>query len=319
MKAIDFLLRFSLGIVVIETTVIIIVNRKRGLWQPINKIHMLSAVLYPIYLSSVVYASVECNRSNEYCDKSWKICSSFYIFVTMAVYSFYYIKSKIIHSISWDGKWMYEWFAIAMIAMIGVMSLGLFWLPIRGVQYNASLQKGECQPVERPWIPIVWTLSDTFLSLLLLLLFIRPLHAIRDLLGDTPKSVAMLLKMKILTQKNRNLFAITVLVTLLVMLTIALADLNMRTVHYMCAMDRFVTLQCITLTFSYDARELFWYLVGYFKKTSKSELEDMSSESVETVAVDLRNSPQIILMSPSIDRSDSGKRGSGSAHFDFGS
>jgi len=168
MRAVDCLLGIILGIVVVETTVIIIVNRTRGFWEPINKIHMLSAVLYPIYLSSVIYASLWCNRSNEHCDKLWKSCSTLYIFVTMAVYSFYYIKSNVVHTIAWDGKSLYEWLAIGMIAMMGVMGLGFFWLPIGGVQYNAFLQKEECQLVERPWIPIVWTLGDTMLSILLL-------------------------------------------------------------------------------------------------------------------------------------------------------
>jgi len=323
MRAIDFLLEITLGIVVVETTVIINVNRTRGFWKPINKMHMLSAVLYPIYLSSVLYASVECNRSNEHCDKLWKICSTLYMFVTMAVYSFYYLKSNVVHTIAWDGKSMYEWLAIGMIAMMGVMGLCFFWLPIRGVQYDAFLQKGECQLVERPWIPIVWTLGDTMLSILLLLLFIRPLKEIRDLLGDSPKSAAMLLSMKRLTKKNRNLLAVTVLVTLLVMLTIAAFDINMRTVHYLCAMDRFVTLQCITLTFTNDAREFFYYrqcLMCCLNKTSTIKPEKRSmSALVENVAPESRATPSIIVMTPNLERRDSGNKGSGSGHFDFGS
>jgi len=96
---------------------------------------------------------------------------------------------------------------------------------------------------------------DSVLSVTLLALFIKPLKDLRDQLGGTPRSVAALRGMERMTKKNRNLLLITVTVTISLYTTIAaVGDLSMRTVIYMCAIDRLVTLQCITMTFSYDKR-----------------------------------------------------------------
>jgi len=165
---------------------------------------------------------------------------------------------------------------------MGFMGLAFFWLPIQGFQYNAFLLGGECQLAKRSWIPIVWMLGDTALSILLLMLFIRPLKEIQEMLGDSPKSVAMLLSMKRMIEKNRNLLAIIVLATLIVMIRVSVGDLNMRTVHYLCSMDRLVTIQCITLTFSYDGVEYFYcsnllcYLCNLVSDTEEISSSDLS-------------------------------------------
>jgi len=323
MRIIEYFLSVFLGLVVIEATVIIIVNCKFKYWEPINKIHMISLLLYPIYLSSVIYASLECNRSNGYCDMMWKICCTLYIAVTMAVYKFYYVKSKVVHTVDWNGKQKCELLAIALIAMMGVAGLAFFWLPIQGFQYTAFLVDGECRLVERRWIPIVWMLGDTAASVVLLVLFIQPLQEIKKQLGASPKSVSMLFSMKRLTTKNRNILAVIVLVTLIVMVTVAAKDLNMRTVHYLCVMDRLVTLQSITLTFSYEGIDFFYYRgILCFCCTNNEEDNANEVSSSELVPIPTQRtitSPSIIVMSPSIRKSGSGRRESSSICIEFGS
>jgi len=300
MRSFDYILSICLGIVVVEAAIIIIVNLRYGFWEPINRIHMISLVLYPLYLSSVIFASLECNRSDGWCDWMWKICCTLYIAVTMAVYTFYYVKSKVVHTIDWEGKHKFEMLSILMIIMMGIAGLSFFWLPIKGFQYIAFLVDGECQLVKRQWIPILWTLGDTAASILLLLLFIRPLQEIEELLGDSPKSVVMLQSMGRITKKNRNILAVIVLVTLGVMLTIASVDLNMRSVHYLCVMDRLVTLLSITLTFSYEGQDFFYYrhlLFLCFRDKSDSETDELSSSGV---LVPSASCPSIIAMSPGV-------------------
>lgn len=206
---------------------------------------------------------------------------------------------------------------------MGVGGLAFFWLPIEGFQYTAFLLNGECELVERKWIPIMWTLGDTAASILLLLLFIRPLQEIKELLGDSPKSVAMLLSMKRLTMKNRNILAVVVLVTLGVMLTVASVELNMRTVHYLCVMDRLVTLQSITLTFSYEGRDFFYYrhlLFFCFRDKPEYDPDELSSSEVVCVPPirPSMTSPSIIVMTPA-ERAGSESKESTSVIFDFGS
>lgn len=305
MRYFDYVLVTHLGFVLAEASVIITVNTKFGFWEPINKIHVLCVVLYPIYLSSVIYASVECNRIDGYCNTLWKICSMLYIVVTIAVWSFYYVKSKVLHTLSWNGKCKYERLGIVMIALMGLMGLGFFFLSIRGVHYDAFLMDEECHLASRPWIPVVWMLGDAALSILLLVLFLRPLTEIRKMLGDSPLSVAMLIGVQRLIKKNRNLLIVTVVVTLGVMVTIAVGGLCMRTVHYLCAMDRLVALQCITLTFSYDSQEYFYYRPCLFTWCSQEPGVDEELSSSETGGGRTMRSPSIIVMLPTIKRNPS--------------
>jgi len=142
---------------------------------------------------------------------------------------------------------------------MGVLGLGFFWPPIKDVQYYGFLKDGECHLAERRWIAILWVAGDSILSILLLLLFIRPITVIKKTLGDTPRSVATLGRMRKMTERNRNLLLLTVMVTISIYTVIAVVGtLHMRTVIYMCTIDRLVTLQCITMTFSYDGREYFY-------------------------------------------------------------
>jgi len=229
MRPFDYILLICGGLVVAEAALIITFNTKRGFWAPTNKLHVLSAFFYCMYLAAVVYSSLNCERSNNYCDKLWKICSTLYIAVSLAVYSFYYVKSRLVHSILWKGKYYSERLAVVMIAGMGVSGIVFFWLPINGVTYGASLRNGECYLDERPWIAYTWVIGDTVLSLLLLMLFIKPLQNIEYDFGSSPRAVAMLLGMKRIIQKNRNLLLFTVLCTLVIITTCAVWELDMRT------------------------------------------------------------------------------------------
>jgi len=233
------------------------INKKRRLWEPTHKLHLLSVFWYCIFLSSVIFTSNNCDRSNNYCDKSWKISCTFYNIVTMCVYSFYWEKSRLVHTIWWKGKYYFERVAIAMIIGQGLGGMCILWVPIEGMQYGASLKDGECQVDDRYWIPYVWVIGDTVLSLLLLVLFIRPLREQKNDLGDSPRSVAALCGMKRMITKNRNLLLFTVLFTLVITSVAAIEELDMRTCLHLLAIDRLVTLQCITMTFSYNAMEYF--------------------------------------------------------------
>jgi len=259
MRPFDYALMICGGLVLTEAAMIITLNTKRNYWEATNQFHVLSAVLYLVYLSTVIYSSVECSRSDYYCDLLWKICSTLYIAVNMSVYSFYYVKSGLVNNILWRGRNRSRKLVIILIAMMGVTGLCFFWPPIKHVQFYGVLIDGECKLVNRRWIVILWVLGDSVLSILLLLLFIRPIEVINKTLGDSPRSVAILRSMRRMTEKNRNLLLITVLITVGIYTTIAVFDtLRMRVVIYMCAVDRLVTLQCMTMTFSYDGREYFY-------------------------------------------------------------
>jgi len=306
MRAFDYVMVTIVGLVFLEACVIITFNTKREFWERINKIHALCLVLYPIYLSSVIYASLECTRSTSHCDYSWKICCTLYIILTMAVYTFYYVKSNVVHTIDWNGKRLAGRFSLLGIAMMGLMGMAFFWLPVEGFQYNAFLSNGECELVERAWIPIVWMIGDTALSILLLMLFIRPLQEIQELLGDSPKSVAMLLGMKRMTEKNRNLLVVIVLATLIVMIRVSVGNINMRTVHYLCSMDRLVTIQCITLTFSYDGVEYFYCIKPLSSLCNiGSDTEDEDSSSLSLMPPERTRPSQSIIVIGPLDKSRS--------------
>lgn len=299
MKKIDYILLFCGGLVVGEAAIISALNKKRGFWQPTHKLHLLSVILYCVLLSAIIYSSQNCNRSNNYCDKLWKICSMLYNIVTMSVYSFYWEKSRLVHTIQWKGKHYYERVVIAMIAGMGLGGLCLLWLPIEGVQYGAALEDGECQLDERRWIAYVWVVGDTVISVMLLWLFIRPLRDIKNKLGDSPRSVAVLFGMRRLITKNRNLLFFTVLFTFVIVLVAAIQELEMRTCIHLLAIDRLMTLQCITMTFSYSAMEYFhcqWPLLSCWKQTPKAE-DDTPSFDLERSPRTLKSS-SIIHMAP---------------------
>lgn len=259
---------------------IIILNTKRGYWELTNKFHVLSAVLYLIYLSTVIFSSVESNNSDQECDLLWKICSTLYISVTMSVYSFYYVKSRVVNSVLWRGKKLFGRLVLIMIVMMGVFGLCLFWLPIKDVQYNGILVEGKCHLVNRRWIVIFWVIGDSIISVTLLILFIKPLKDLQHKLGGTPRTFGGMERM---TERNRNLLLFTVTVTISCYTTIAVVgNLTMRTVIYMCAIDRLVTLKCITMTFAYDKREYYYchafFILFFEKQYLETEEQNFSSE-----------------------------------------
>merc|ERR1719177_106615 len=100
--------------------------------------------------------------------------------------------------------------------------------------------------------------GDTMLSALLLVLFLKPLHEIKRMMGSSPQTVLALIGVGRLIKKNRNLLIITVVLTLGAMVIMVGTNQCIRTIHYVCAIERFLTLQCITLTFSYDPQEYFY-------------------------------------------------------------
>jgi len=300
MEVIDVILIAGLILTVCEACIIIGLNIKKGDIDRTRKLHMICLVVYPIYLSSVLYASLEQRTSQSHCDTSWKVCCTLYIAVAVAVYMFYYVKSVVMHTIRWKGKKTYERIALSLIFIMILMGLIFFWLPIPKVQWEASLSDGECVLAPRKDIPIIWMLGDTVLSILLLMLFVKPLEKLRrQSLGGT-----QMFDMKSLIHKNRNLLAFVVFVTLVVMVTIAAVELKMVTIHYLCAADRFVTLQCITMTFNIDAEVFCYYprlLFSLCKSAGKIDQKVPSTElsvassgksNSATVIVMSRNSPE---------------------------
>jgi len=275
---------------------IITLNTKRGYWESTNKFHVLSGVLYLIYLSTVIFSSVESVRSDLWCDILWKICSTMYIAVTMSVYSFYYVKSRVVNNVPWIGKKWSGHVVLTMIVMMGLLGLCFFWPPIKNVQYNGILINGECHLVKRRWIAIIWVIGDCVLSVFLLVLFIKPLEILKEKLGDTPRSVATLRSLIRLTERNRNLLLCTVTVTIGLYTTIVVVgNLTMRTVIYMCAIDRLVTLQCITMTFSYDNRDYFYChacFILFCKKRENEIIEQLLDQNEHSLSVEIpsRNS-----------------------------
>jgi len=278
----DYILGTSGGIVVGQAALIITLNTKRGYWEPTNKFHVLSTVLYLIFLSTVIYTSVQSTRSAFLCDFLWKVTATLYLALTMSLYSFYYVKSRVVNSIPWRGKRWFGRIVLVMIGMMGLAGLCFMWLPIKDVQYNSILVNGVCHPVDRQWINILWMIGDAVLSVLLLMLFIIPLRYVTRSLRDTPRSVRTLQSMKRLTEKNRNLLLCTVMVTIGALTIIAMVkNITMQAVLYLGAIDRLVALQCITMTFSYDSRDYFYChacFILFCKKWSEVEQEEDSFE-----------------------------------------
>jgi len=151
----DYVLLVCGGFVTTEAIMIITFNTKRGYWQPTNKLHVLSTVLYLIYLSTVIYSSLESDNSDRECDLLWKICSTLYISVTTSVYYFYYVKSRVVNSVLWSGKKWLGRFVLIMIMTMAVFGLCFFWPPIKDVQYSGMLVNGECRLVKRRWIAVL--------------------------------------------------------------------------------------------------------------------------------------------------------------------
>jgi len=286
----DYILVSCGGIVVCEAAVIIAFNIKRGYWEPTNKLHVLSAVLYLIYLSMVIYSSVESTRSAFLCDFLWKVCDTLYIAVTMSVYS-YNVTSRVVNSVRWRGKRWCERIVLVMTVMVGLAGFCFFWLPIKDFQYNGILVNGVCHLVHRRWMAIVWVIGGSLLSVSLLILFLRALRYIEQSIGDTPRSIVNLQRMKRMTEKNRNLLLYTVTVTMVLFTVIAvIGNLTLRTVIYISAIDRLVTLQCITMTFSYDGSDFFYCCACFilFCKKRKPGLEQ--EEHCFTVEIPSHNS-----------------------------
>jgi len=289
-RTFDYILMICGGLVLSESAMIITLNTKRAYWEAINKFHVLVVMLYLVYLSTVIYSSVECNRSDYYCDLLWKTCSTLYIAVNMAVYSFYYVRSTVVNNILWRGKTWSRRLVIIAIVMMGVCGLCFFWPPINGVQYYAFLIRDECYLADRRWIVIFWVTGDSFLSILLLILFIRPVEILKRTLGETPRSVARFRTMRRMTEKNRNLLLFSVMITIGMYTTIAVfGKLHMRTVIYMCAVERLVTLQCITMTFTYDWRQYFCCRACFLLFSRTQEIED-EEQSYHYQAMNQRNS-----------------------------
>jgi len=203
-----------------------------------------------------------------------------YIAVTMFVYFFYYVRSRVVN-VSWIGKKRSGHVVLTMILMMGILGLCFIWLPIGNVQYDGILIDGVCHLVKRRWIASVWVIGDSVLSVFLLVLFIKPLKKLKETLGDTPRSVANLRSLMRMTEKNRNLLLCTVTVTIgLVTTAVVVGNLAMRTVIYMGAIDRLVTLQCITMTFSYDRKEYFYCHACFilFCKNREQEIEQIDQQ-----------------------------------------
>jgi len=283
----DFILILCGALVIIEAAAIITLNTKRGYWESTNILHMLSSFFYLIYLTVVIYSSMEITRSNQYCDLLWRICSTLYMTVTMCVYSFYWARSRLVNRIEWRGRKIFERIVIISIALM-VANLCFFWYPNKSVQYNGFLMDGECYVEKRPWIGALWVSGDAMVSLLLLLLYVRPLMDIDKMWGDPSKSITSLDRMRQMTTRDRNLLTFTVLFTLGVITAALAGNLKMQYVIYLCAIDRLVTLQCITMTFSYDQRNWFYcyscFLLCHGRKEErKEEIVYNHEASVETI------------------------------------
>jgi len=300
MRIFDYFLVASLGFVIGQATIIITLNTKWGIWGRTQKLHTMIVIIYPMYLGSVLYSSLQCDRCEKNCSTLWKVCSMFYIVVTVAVWLFYYARSKVVHSLTWDGKCQFERLASLTIVTMGGGGLCFLILSIEGAYEGAFLIGEKCHLAWRLWIQIVWMVGDAGISILLLLLFLRPLTEVRQVLRDHPRSTGMLNNVHRVIQKHRNLLIITVAVTLVVMVTITVTHFSMRTTHYLCTVERLVALQCITLTFNFEAQEYFYYrpCLPVCCGRKREVEEELSSSSDLPSAGRTIKSPSIIVLSP---------------------
>jgi len=302
MRVFDYVMIACLVFILGEAALIITVNTKRGYWQLTNKVHLLAVVCYPIYLGFVIYTSHMCNHSHDiHCENLWKVCSMLYVALTIIVWSFYYVKSKIAHTISWEWKQQFERVTMVIMAVMGILGLGFFIIPIKGMQYNSFSTHGKCHRAKRGWIPALWMFGDAVVSSLLLVLFIRPLQEITKLMGNSPKSVLMLMSVRRLITKNRNLLLLNLVFTLAAMVITSAVDLCMRSVHNLCVIERLLTLQCITLTFNYEPKEYLLKNINWLfccECDRPPRLDDELSSS-EMISGSNQKKPSIIIITPS--------------------
>jgi len=295
MRTFDYILIICAGLVLSQAGMVITLNTKRDHWEATNKSHVLSTVLYLTYLIVGVCSTYWCSRSEWHCDILWKVCSTLYVGVNVSVYSFYYVKSRVVNNVLWRGRNRYRGLVIVSIVIMGIAGISIIWVPIKHVQYTAKLIDGECYSGNRRYVVIAWVVADSLFSVLLLQLFIRPITVIKKTLGDSPRSVATLRSMKRLTEKNRNLLLCSILVSTGIFTPIAiLRELQMTTVIYLCTIDRLVTLQCITMTFTYDGRE-YYYCRACFKNRDR-EIEE-KEESFHMTRHNSGSTSQIVISS----------------------
>lgn len=159
---------------------------------------------------------------------------------------------------------MYERVALVMIAAMAIMGLGFVQYPMEGIQFRAFLIDGECYLAERRWMVLMQAFGDTVLSVLLLSLFIIPL-----------RNIELLPRMRSIVRKNRNLIFFAIFFNLGVVFTIiSLSKPKMQTVIFLCVVDRLVTLQCITMTFSYDLSYFKFKFCSVFHRKSVQEIDN---------------------------------------------
>jgi len=336
MREFDYVMVACLVFILGEAALIITVNTKRDYWKLINKVHLLSVVFYPIYLGSVIYTSQFCNHSHEnhshdmWCELLWKVCSMLYITLTIIVWSFYYVKRKIAETILWDWKQQFERVAMVVMAVMGILGFVFFIIPIKGLHYNSFSEHGKCHRAIRSWIPALWMFGDIVVSALLLVLFIRPLQEITKLMSASPRSVSILISIRRLIKKNRNLLLLNLVFTLGAMVIVSAIDLCMRSVHNLWGIERLLTLQCITLTFNYEPQEYLYENLNCLCccECDKPRLdEELSSSEMISGSNRKRTSIIIIKHGPTPFRPSKPKyetemclenRKSGSSQFTFG-
>jgi len=276
----NYILAIFGGLVLCEAAVIIAFNTKHGNWKSINRSHVFCIVLCLVYLCAVIYASEDCNRSEYHCVLFGKICAMLYIFVTMAVYFFYWVRSRMVNTIPWKGKTCIGNIVLLMITMIGVFCACCLWLPIKGLEEMGVLKSGDCTVENSRWviIVIIWGLGDCVISVLLLILFIKPLTIIRQRIRDTPHSNDSWRRISRVTKKNRNLLIFTLLVSNGVYITISvLVNPDLQTILFVSTIDQLVTLQCITMTFIYDGLE-YYYCRACFILCSQNGTAEVEQE-----------------------------------------
>lgn len=141
---------------------------------------------------------------------------------------------------------------------------------------------------------LMWAFGDTVLSVLLLSLFITSLRTVQKDCGNPQKSIEMLPTVRSFARKNRNLIFFAIFFNLVVVfIIVSLAKPKMRTVIFLCVVDRLITLQCITLTFSYDLSYFKFKVCSVFHRKPNQVIDHVCNSEYEA---DLRFSPNSFLV-----------------------
>jgi len=266
--------------------------------------HIVSALLLPVYLGLCVLALRQVEKNEAQCDLYWKLTCLAYISLTVSVYLYYYKKSRIVRKAPAAKVPVVS--ILSGIGAVGIFfmllsGLVFFLIPIDEIRYNAMIYvpdhgDGEacCFPIDRMWIPIIWTAGDTLLSAVLLLLFVYPLCK-SELNRRTERSesiaeVSISFRLRRLAIRHIFTMSFAICSTMCCMVYIATWSPPVQNIIFCCALDMVINLHSVLFT------PLIWpqfLLLGYDMRAGSQRAKHAQRWSTQTLNTGSLNSKEL--------------------------